>query len=115
MIILFIVILNSHLEYLVLLVFRVLVNLDPNENSKLAKIHSLEKVDHFCKHKRTSLKTYLIALSVQYFFNQLNFIQIIIAFVILKKKSSDDILQGINKIDYLIKVSVFQVYKDASS
>lgn len=34
------------------------------------------------------------------------------SFVIVIIKRSDDILQGINKLDYLLKVSVFQKYKD---
>ena len=34
------------------------------------------------------------------------------AFVIIRVKSSQDILQGVNKLDYLLKVSVFQKYKD---
>jgi hypothetical protein len=38
---------------------------------------------------------------------------IIYAFVIVVLKRSDDILQGINKLDYLLKVSVFQKYKDS--
>ena len=35
------------------------------------------------------------------------------SFVIIRLKSSQDILQGINKLDCLLKVSVFQVYKDS--
>jgi len=31
---------------------------------------------------------------------------------LLYLKSSQDILQGISKLDYLLKVSVFQLYKD---
>ena len=37
---------------------------------------------------------------------------ILTAYVLIKVKSSQDILQGINKLDYLLKVSVFQKYKD---
>ena len=33
-------------------------------------------------------------------------------FFILFFKSTDDILQGISKLDYLLKVSIFQFYKD---
>ena len=31
---------------------------------------------------------------------------------LLYMKSTDDILQGISKLDYLLKVSIFQIYKD---
>ena len=34
-----------------------------------------------------------------------------ICLVVIKMKSSDDIFQGISKLDYFIKVSCFQVYK----
>ena len=40
------------------------------------------------------------------------FHQVLIAAAIIKFKNSDDVLQGINKLDYLIKVSVFQQYKE---
>lgn len=43
--------------------------------------------------------------------NFLQFEYILTAFVIVKLKSSQDILQGLSKLDYLIKYSVFQVYK----
>ena len=39
---------------------------------------------------------------------------IFLCFVIVKLKSSDDILQGLSMLDNLLKVSVFQVYKDRS-
>lgn len=32
--------------------------------------------------------------------------------IVIKLKSSQDILQGVSKLDYLLKVSVFQKYKD---
>lgn len=38
--------------------------------------------------------------------------QILLYFTIAKVKSADDILQGLSKLDYLLKVSVFQVYKN---
>lgn len=38
--------------------------------------------------------------------------QILLSFTIIKVKSSRDILQGVNKLDHLLKVSVFQVYKN---
>ena len=37
-----------------------------------------------------------------------------LAMVTIKLKSTQDILQGINKLDYLLKVSIFQKYKDKS-
>ena len=37
---------------------------------------------------------------------------LLMSYAILVIKSTDDILQGINKLDYLIKVSVFQRYKN---
>ena len=37
---------------------------------------------------------------------------LLIALVIIRFKSSQDILQGVSKLDYLLKVSVFQKYKD---
>ena len=38
---------------------------------------------------------------------QLYFHQMLVAYAIIKLKTSDDVLKGINKLDYLIKVSVF--------
>lgn len=38
---------------------------------------------------------------------------ILFCMAIILAKSKQDILQGLNKLDYLLKVSVFQVYKDA--
>ena len=37
---------------------------------------------------------------------------ILIVFIILKVKKTTDCLQGISKLDYLLKVSVFQIYKN---
>ena len=37
---------------------------------------------------------------------------ILIALIILKVKKTSDCLQGISKLDHLLKVSVFQIYKD---
>ena len=34
-----------------------------------------------------------------------------VIFTVVKLKSTDDVLQGVNKLDYFIKASVFQVYK----
>mmetsp|Transcript_1348 Transcript_1348/g.1752 ORF Transcript_1348/g.1752 Transcript_1348/m.1752 type:complete len:166 (+) Transcript_1348:1133-1630(+) len=36
---------------------------------------------------------------------------ILIAFTIIRWKSSQDILQGVSKLDYLLKVSIFQIQK----
>jgi len=47
-----------------------------------------------------------------FFTNNLFIAQTLICFTIIKLKSSQDILQGISKLDYLLKVSIFQVYKD---
>ena len=41
-------------------------------------------------------------------------LSILIAFTMIKLKKSDDMLQGISKLDYLLKISIFQVYKDKS-
>ena len=37
---------------------------------------------------------------------------LLLSLVIVRFKSSQDILQGVSKLDYLIKVSVFQKYKN---
>ena len=34
------------------------------------------------------------------------------AILVLFFRKDDDILQGINRLDYLMKVSLFQIYKD---
>ena len=48
-----------------------------------------------------------------YFLQYMFFIpSLLTAFVIIRVKSSEDILQGISKLDYLLKVSIFQIYKD---
>lgn len=39
-----------------------------------------------------------------------NVVMFCILFIYIKK--SDDVLQGISKLDYLLRVSVFQVYKN---
>ena len=36
----------------------------------------------------------------------------LVIYSVIKFKRTDDILQGISKLDYYVKVSVFQVYKD---
>jgi len=43
--------------------------------------------------------------------NDLNLPFILISIIIVKVKSSSDILQGINKLDYFLAVSVFQIQK----
>jgi hypothetical protein len=43
--------------------------------------------------------------------NKLNLIRYFWAIVILKVKSSKDILKGLNKLDHLIKVSIYQSYR----
>jgi hypothetical protein len=37
---------------------------------------------------------------------------LLLSLVIVRFKSSQDILQGVSKLDYLLKVSVFQKYKN---
>lgn len=37
---------------------------------------------------------------------------VLLCFAIIKVKSPQDVIQGISKLDYLLKVSVFQIYKD---
>ena len=37
---------------------------------------------------------------------------VLISIVVLKLKNEDDILQGISKLDYLLKISIFQKYKE---
>ena len=37
---------------------------------------------------------------------------VLLSLVIVRFKSSQDILQGVSKLDYLLKVSVFQKYKN---
>ena len=44
-------------------------------------------------------------------YNIIVFANMLLCFAIIKTKGSQDILQGLNKLDYLLKVSVFQVYK----
>ena len=39
-------------------------------------------------------------------------IHMITGFLIVSLKSPDDVIQGISKLDNLLKVSVFQIYKD---
>ena len=39
-------------------------------------------------------------------------LDLISAWVVVVVKKKQDVLQGISKLDYLLKVSVFQVYKD---
>lgn len=42
----------------------------------------------------------------------MKFDELLICWLMVKVKSPDDILTGINKLDYLLKVSVFQIYKN---
>lgn len=48
---------------------------------------------------------------LQKFFYAIDFNTLLYAFVILKVKSSQDILQGLSKLDHLIKISFFQRYR----
>ena len=42
----------------------------------------------------------------------LSIIETFLICVIIRVKKSDDVLQGINKLDWLLKVSVFQIFKN---
>ena len=44
--------------------------------------------------------------------NDTNILYVIFAWIIIKQKSSDDILNGINKLEGLLIVSIFQIYKE---
>ena len=44
--------------------------------------------------------------------NDTNIISLILAWTIVRQKSSDDILNGINKLEGLLIVSVFQMIKE---
>ena len=46
-----------------------------------------------------------------FLFCVLNFPSIIFSLVMLQLKRSDDLLSGISKLDYLLKISIFQRYK----
>jgi hypothetical protein len=48
-------------------------------------------------------------------FYVLNLPNLLIALVIIRFKSSQDILQGVSKLDYFLKASVFQKYKGDDS
>ena len=37
---------------------------------------------------------------------------IFVIYTVIRLKSTDDLLQGVNKLDYFIKASVFQIYKN---
>lgn len=57
----------------------------------------------------------LLGLFQDYFqliFFTLELPTIFIAATILHFKANDDVLQGISKLDHLLKISIFQVYKD---
>ena len=45
-------------------------------------------------------------------FEILSLNNILLCLVIVLLKSSQDILQGVNKLDYFLKVSIFQIFKD---
>jgi hypothetical protein len=46
------------------------------------------------------------------FHNQLEMTTILVAFILVKVKKSDDILSGVSKLDKLLKISNFQKYKN---
>jgi hypothetical protein len=51
-------------------------------------------------------------IPIKNFKDNLGLNSIMFAGIILYLKKDEDILQGINKLDYLLKVSVFQIYKN---
>jgi len=70
--------------------------------------------------KNQKLKTFFIEMCLEYkylylileFMGECNLLFLLAIYNILYLKKIDDALQGINKLDYLLKVSVFQYYKD---
>jgi len=55
---------------------------------------------------------HLIFVINELFSLQFQIPNLLLALIVIKYKRSEDILEGINKLDYLLKVSVFQIYKD---
>ena len=67
----------------------------------------LKGLDDMC------LKSNVIWLiPIKNFKDNLGLNSIMLAGIILYLKKDEDILQGINKLDYVLKVSIFQIYKD---
>jgi len=46
------------------------------------------------------------------FHEKMDMLNVFIALILLKVKKSDDMLEGVNKLDSLMRYSNFQVYKD---
>ena len=57
-------------------------------------------------------KKFKYLFRISQFAEIMKFDQLLICWLMVKVKSPDDILTGINKLDYLLKVSVFQIYKN---
>lgn len=64
--------------------------------------------------KRYSVGAFLryIPASMLFFSKVIQLPSILMVLTIVKYKSSKDILTGLSKLDYLLKISIFQVYKD---
>ena len=80
-----------------------------NNNHLSDLVNTNVEFSNFCQFDGANSKAMFLAISINYFVGtvlQLHCIFFIYAIVILK--SEDDILQGINKLDHLLKVSYFQ-------
>ena len=73
--------------------------------------HSLEeKYVNYCHIKLNPFESDE-KYSVLFVQNLVTLEALLVVFTVIKLKSTDDVLQGVNKLDYFIKASVFQIYK----
>lgn len=54
-----------------------------------------------------------IITKIAIYINEVLNICLLIPIVVILLKPNNDILQGLSKLDYLVKISVFQLYKDS--
>ena len=77
-------------------------------------VSSGAKINQFTCSNRTKLQIVSdnLTTAFNFFINWAHFDVLLLGYAIIILKSPQDILQGVNKLDYLLKVSVFQIYKD---
>lgn len=70
---------------------------------------TLNELNEYCKSNYNSVSN--ICYFILTLITDINILYVFFAWIIIKQKSSDDILNGINKLEGLLIVSIFQIYK----
>ena len=81
-------------------------------NAQISNSNTFVQLIEMCKTLEKQHPVLVIFITIINLSNKLYLLALVVVWSMLTLKSSNDILQGLSKLDYYLVVSVFQVYKN---